>query len=76
MRFPRKPALALAAVAASLLVALAVVPMLFRDRIATRLKTEIGRSVNARVSWGGSRSAFSPTSRTSGSASTASASSA
>ncbi|HWJ21430.1 MAG TPA: AsmA-like C-terminal region-containing protein, partial [Gemmatimonadaceae bacterium] len=53
MRFPRKPALALAAVAASLLVALAVVPMLFRDRIATRLKTEIGRSVNARVSWGG-----------------------
>ena len=53
MRFPRKPALALAALAASLLLALLIVPYLFRDRIASRLRAEIGRSVNARVAWGG-----------------------
>ncbi|MFL5608370.1 MAG: hypothetical protein ACJ8AD_18090 [Gemmatimonadaceae bacterium] len=53
MRSPRKLAIALAALGSSLLVALLVVPFVFRDRIATRLKTEIGASVNARVAWDG-----------------------
>jgi hypothetical protein len=53
MRSPRKLALGLGALVASLLVALLVLPFLFRDRIAARLKTEIGRSVNARLAWGG-----------------------
>src|SRR5215208_3122006 len=52
MQFPRKLALGLAALAASLLVVLAVVPFLFRDRIASRLRAEINSSVNARVAWG------------------------
>jgi hypothetical protein len=53
MRSPRRLAFALAAFAASLLVALLVVPFLFRDRIAARLKGEIASSVNARVAWDG-----------------------
>lgn len=53
MRSPRPVALAFAALAVSLLVALLVVPFLFRDRIASRLKSELNRSVNARVNWGG-----------------------
>ena len=53
MRFPRKFALVLAALAASLLVALFVLPLVFRDRIAARLKAELDRSVNARLAWGG-----------------------
>lgn len=53
MRFPRQLALALAAFLATLLVALIVVPLLFRDRIASRLKAEVDRSANARISWDG-----------------------
>ncbi len=53
MRFPRKLVLALAAIVGTLLVALVAVPFVFRDRIASRLKAEVGRSVNARVNWGG-----------------------
>jgi uncharacterized protein involved in outer membrane biogenesis len=49
----RKLALALAALGASLLVALLVVPFFFRDRIATRLETEINAAVNARLAWDG-----------------------
>ncbi|HET9011370.1 MAG TPA: AsmA-like C-terminal region-containing protein [Gemmatimonadaceae bacterium] len=53
MRFPRKLALGLAALVTTLLVALLVVPFLFRDRIAARLKSEVNASVNARVAWSG-----------------------
>ncbi|HET7458199.1 MAG TPA: hypothetical protein VFJ74_11155, partial [Gemmatimonadaceae bacterium] len=53
MRSPRKIAIALVALVATTLVALVVVPFLFRDRIASRLKAEIGRSVAARVNWSG-----------------------
>ena len=53
MRTSRKIALALAAFAACTLLALVAVPFLFRDRIASRLKGEINRSVDARVSWTG-----------------------
>ena len=53
MRFPRKLVLALAAIVGTLLVALVAVPFVFRDRIASRLKAEVGSSVNARVNWGG-----------------------
>jgi hypothetical protein len=53
MRSPRKLALTLGAVAASLVVALMLAPLLFRDRIAARLKTEIDKSVDARVAWDG-----------------------
>jgi AsmA-like C-terminal region len=53
MRSPRKLALGLGALVATLLVALLVLPLFFRERIAARLKTEIGRSVNARLAWSG-----------------------
>jgi vacuolar-type H+-ATPase subunit H len=53
MRSPRKLLLGLGALVASLLVALLVLPVLFRDRIAARLETEISGSVNARLAWGG-----------------------
>lgn len=53
MRSPRKLALGLGALVASLLVALLVLPLLFRDRIAARLKSEISGSVNARLACGG-----------------------
>jgi hypothetical protein len=53
MRSIRKLALVLAAVAASLVVALVVLPLLFRDRIAARLRSAIGSAVTARVDWGG-----------------------
>ena len=53
MRFPRKLAFGLGALAAVLLVALVVLPLLFRDRIAARLKSELASSVNARLAWGG-----------------------
>lgn len=51
MRLPRTLAIGVTATAAALLVGLALVPMLFRDRIASRLKTEANASVNAQVAW-------------------------
>jgi uncharacterized protein involved in outer membrane biogenesis len=53
MRSPRTLVISVAALLTTLLVALLVVPFVFRDRIASRLKAEIGSSVNARVEWGG-----------------------
>jgi len=53
MRFPRKLAIGSGAVAASLLLAVVLVPLLFRDRIAARIRAEVNAGVNARVSWGG-----------------------
>ena len=53
MRTPRKLALAVATLATTSLVALVALPYLLRDRLATRLRAEIARSVNARVAWGG-----------------------
>lgn len=49
----KKIAIAIAASLGLLLVVLITLPFLFQDRIAARLKTEIGRSVNARVAWTG-----------------------
>lgn len=43
----------LAGTAAALLLLLALVPLLARGPIATRVRAEIDRSVNAHVSWGG-----------------------
>ena len=51
MRNRGKLALGVGAVVLSLLLVLFLVPLLFRDRIASRLKTEIASSVNARVDW-------------------------
>src|SRR5690349_6029762 len=53
MRSPRKLALVVGSVAAALLLVLVLVPLLFRDRIAARLKAELDRSVNARLAWDG-----------------------
>src|SRR4051812_15833747 len=53
MRFPRKLALVVGSVAAALLLVLLVVPFLFRDRIAARLKAELDGSVDARLAWDG-----------------------
>ena len=47
----RKIALGFGALVATVLVALLVLPFLFRDRIASRLKSEINRSVDATVDW-------------------------
>src|SRR5687768_10091537 len=51
MRPIRKIALGFSAFVAIVLIALVVLPFLFRDRIASRLKSEINRSVNASVDW-------------------------
>src|SRR5947209_3364541 len=51
MRIPRKLAIGLGASVAGLLVVLAVLPLLFRDRIAARLKTEANAAVNAQIGW-------------------------
>ena len=53
MRFHRNLAFGLGALASAVLVSLLAVPLIFRDRIATRLKTEVNASVNARVNWHG-----------------------
>lgn len=53
MRSPRKLALGLAALAATLLVALLVLPLAFKDRIVERLRAEVNESVEARVGWDG-----------------------
>src|SRR6476661_7948316 len=44
-------ALGAGTVVLSIILVLLLVPLLFRDRIAARLKTEIASSVNARVDW-------------------------
>ncbi|HEV2086436.1 MAG TPA: hypothetical protein VGR09_15275, partial [Gemmatimonadales bacterium] len=41
----------LCGVIALLLVLLLVLPLLFRDRIAQRVKTAVNQNVNARVDW-------------------------
>jgi hypothetical protein len=51
MRFRAKLALGAGLLALSVVLVLFLVPLLFRDRIAARLKTEIASSVNARVDW-------------------------
>jgi hypothetical protein len=51
MRIRGKLALGAGALVLSILLALLLIPLLFRDRIATRLKTEIASSVTARVDW-------------------------
>jgi len=51
MRFRAKLVLGAGLLALSVILVLFLVPLLFRDRIATRLKTEIASSVNARVDW-------------------------
>jgi hypothetical protein len=47
----RKLAIGVGVALVSLLIVLIVIPLFFRGRIAASLKTEIDRSVNARVSW-------------------------
>lgn len=51
MRSRTKLALGAGLLAVAALLALFFVPLLFRDRIAARLKTEVASSVNARVDW-------------------------
>ena len=53
MRFPRKLAIGLGTFAAALLVVLMLLPLLFRDRIESRLKTEANDAVSAQVAWRG-----------------------
>lgn len=53
MRIPRKLAIGLGASVVALLVVLMLVPLLFRDRIASRLRTEANAAVNAQVAWRG-----------------------
>lgn len=53
MRFPRKLALGLAAFVGALLLVLVAAPLLFKDRIVNRIKTQIDASVAARVNWDG-----------------------
>ena len=47
----RRTLIGVGALAALLLVALILVPILFGDRIVARAKVEVNRSVNARVNW-------------------------
>lgn len=51
MRIRGKLAIGAGTVVLSVLLVLRLVPLLFRDRIAARLKTEIASSVDARVDW-------------------------
>ena len=53
MRSYRKLAFGIAAVLGTLLLLLVLLPFLFRDRIAARVKAEIAQSVNAQVRWSG-----------------------
>jgi hypothetical protein len=53
MRFPRKLALGLGAVVATLLLVAIILPFMFRGRIASRLRSELDASVNAKLAWGG-----------------------
>jgi hypothetical protein len=51
MRLLRKIALIFGALVVVVVVALLAIPLLFGDRLASRAKAEINRSVNARVTW-------------------------
>ena len=51
MRFRAKLALGTGLLVLSVLLALVLVPLVFKDRIAARLKMEAASSVNARVDW-------------------------
>ena len=53
MRFPRRLTIGLGALAASVLIALVLLPTLFRGRIESRVRSEINASVDARVAWNG-----------------------
>ena len=53
VRSPRKLVVGIAATIGTLLLLVVVLPLLFRDRIAARVRTEIARSVNAQVRWAG-----------------------
>ncbi len=53
MRSPRKLVIGIAAAIGVVIILLAVLPYLFRDRIAARVRAEIAKSVNADVRWGG-----------------------
>ncbi len=52
MKRPTRTLAIVGAVFALLLVLLLLVPLLFRDRIAQRVKVEANKSLNARVGWG------------------------
>lgn len=53
MRSHRKLLIGIAAAIGVVVILLAVLPYLFRDRIAARVRAEIGKSVNADVRWSG-----------------------
>ncbi len=53
MRSKRKLVIGIAAAIGVVVILLAVLPYLFRDRIAARVRAEIAKSVNADVSWSG-----------------------
>jgi hypothetical protein len=53
MRSHRKLAIGIAATIGVILLLLVILPYLFRDRIAARVRTEIAKSVNADVRWSG-----------------------
>ncbi len=53
MRSLRKPIIGIAAAIGGLVILLALLPYLFRDRIASSVRTEIAQSVNANVQWSG-----------------------
>ena len=53
MRLLRKIALALGALVVVVVALLLAIPLFFGDRLASRVQTEINRSVNARVTWSG-----------------------
>jgi hypothetical protein len=53
MRSHRKLLIGIAAAIGVVIILLAVLPYLFRDRIAARVRTEIAKSVNADVRWEG-----------------------
>jgi hypothetical protein len=53
MRSPRKLLIGIAAAIGVVVILLAVLPYLFRDKIAARVHAEIAKSVNADVQWSG-----------------------
>jgi AsmA-like protein len=53
MKHARKALIAIGATIAVILAVLLVLPLLFKDRIAARAKTEIAQSIDAQVDWSG-----------------------
>ena len=53
MPAPRKIAIGAAALLGALLLALVALPLLFRDRVAERIRAAVARSVDAEVRWEG-----------------------